>query len=74
MEEIVEGVKQISQERIQQRSLEEVLDFHVPQIGEQQVEVVNVLPLRWVSERAVKQFVNVLLPEILEQIVEVPHF
>ena len=71
MEEIVsvlqELVKLVSQERVQQRTVEHAL---VPQILEETVEVV-LAPTERVQQRIGEQIVELLIPQIVEENVEV---
>ena len=52
-------------------AVEDVVDVRVPEIRDQNVEVVQVPLQERMSEQFVKQFLNVLLPQIQEHIVEV---
>ena len=47
-----------------------VLAVPVPQIREQIVDVIKVIPEEWMSKRIVQQIVDVPVPQILEEIVE----
>ena len=47
------------------------MDVPVPQIREQSVEVIKVVPEEWMSKRIVQQIVDVPVPQIPKQIVEV---
>ena len=44
----------------------------VPQIQEQIVEAIKVIPQEQMAERVVEQIVDVPVPQILDQIVDVP--
>ena len=46
-----------------------VLAVPVPQIREQIVDVIKVIPEEWMSKRIVQQIVDVPVPQILEEIV-----
>ena len=48
-----------------------VIAVPVPQIQEQIVDVIKVIPEEWMSKRTVQQIVDVPVPQIPEQIVEV---
>ena len=48
-----------------------VIAVPVPQIQEQIVDVIKVIPEEWMSKRTVQQIVAVPVPQIPEQIVEV---
>ena len=48
-----------------------VIAVPVPQIQEQIVDVIKVIPEEWMSKRTVQQIVDVPVPQIQEQIVEV---
>ena len=48
-----------------------VIAVLVPQIQEQIVDVIKVIPEEWMSKRIVQQIVDVPVPQILEQTVEV---
>ena len=43
----------------------------VPQIREQIIDVIKVIPEEWMSKRIVQQIVDELVPQIPKQIVEV---
>ena len=47
-----------------------VLTVPLPQIREQIVDVIKVIPEEWMSKRIVQQIVDVPVPKILEEIVE----
>ena len=60
-----------------QRNYEQVRLVHltviavpVPQIQEQIVDVIKVIPEEWMSKRTVQQIVDVPVPQIQEQIVQ----
>jgi len=65
-----------SKERVQQRTVEQVVDVPVPQVVEEVIEVAKVIPQERVQQRTVEQVVDVPVPqiveEILEQVVDVP--
>ena len=47
------------------------MDVPVPQIQEEIVDVIKVIPEEWMSKRIVQQIVDVPVPQIPKKIVEV---
>merc|ERR1712032_363258 len=68
VEEIVEIAKIISQERVQQRTVEQVVDVPVPQVVEEIVEIAKIIPQERVQQRTVEQVVDVPVPQVVEEI------
>lgn len=73
MEDLVEVVKIISQERVSHWIVEQI-DVSVPQVVDEIVEVRWLVPQERIVQRQVEQFVNVPVPQIFEEPVEVPKF
>ena len=75
VEEILEVIKVISQERESEFFVEQIFDVPVLQVLEEIVEeileVIKVIPQEWVSEFFVEQIVDVPVPQVFEDIVEV---
>ena len=65
--DVVEVVQIIPQERIQLRIVELIFDVPVPQVVEEILEVIKVIP----QERIVEQIVDVPVLQVFEEIVEV---
>ena len=59
IEEIVEVVRLIQQERIQQRTVEQTVDVPVPQVVEEMVDVLQIILLERISERIIDRIVDV---------------
>ena len=59
MEEIVEVVRLIPQERVQQPTVEQIVDFSGPQVVEEIVEVVQIIHQERISERIIDRIVDV---------------
>ena len=59
MEEIAEVVRQIAQERVQQRTVEQIVHVSVPQVGEEIVGEVQIIPLERISKRIIDRIVDV---------------
>ena len=59
MEEIVEIVRLIPQERVQQCTVEQIVDDHVPRVVEEIAEVVQIILLERILERIVDRIVDV---------------
>merc|ERR1712032_294706 len=88
VEEVVQVAKIIPQERVQQRTVEQVVDVPVPQVVEEIVEQVVDVPVpqtveevvqvpqvqvqEKIVQRAVEQVVQVPLPQVVEKVIEVP--
>ena len=53
--------------------MEQIVDIFVPQIGEEIVEVVKVIPQERVQQRTVKRIIDVPLRQVMEEIVGVVH-
>ena len=53
-------------ERIQQRTAEDIVEIWVPQIQEQSLEVIKVIPQERVSIRIVEQAVDLPVLQIME--------
>ena len=68
--EIDEVVRSISQERDEQRTIEQIKNMTVPQIQEQIVRGVKVIPQEHSPERIVEQIVIIHVPHVLEEFVE----
>ena len=73
IEEIVEIVKAIFQERISERIREQIVDVHVPGVVEQVTEVPKTSNRDRTLQHAVEQILDVPLPEMVTQLVEVPN-
>ena len=58
-EQIVETTKVVAQERVQQRTVEQIVDVCVPQVQERSVELVKVILQERVSERIGEKIVDV---------------
>ena len=71
MEDIVEVIQLVPQERIQERIVEEIIDVPVPQWIEEMIEVVKLIPQERVENRTAEQIVDVPVPQIQEELVEV---
>ena len=74
VEQRVEVPKIIPQERVQQRTVEQIVDVPVPQVVEEIVEVAKIIPQERVQQRTVEQVIDVPVPQIQEVVrhVEVP--
>ena len=72
MEEIVEIIKVVLQERICERIREQTVDVHVPRVVEQVLEVPKNSSQDRTWQRAVEQITNVPVPEMVTQLLEVP--
>ena len=57
--EIIEVVRLIPQERVQQRTVEQIVHIPVPQVVEEIAEVVQIIPQERVSKRIIDRIVNV---------------
>ena len=72
MEEIVEMVKVVFQERISERIREQIVDVHVPGAVEQFTEVPKASSRDRTLQCTAEQILDVLVPEMAKQLVEVP--
>ena len=63
-EEIADQVQITPQERVQDRTVDQIVDASIPQIQEEIVEVIQLVPPERISERIVEQVVNVPVPQI----------
>ena len=72
MEEIVETVKVVLQERISERIREHIVDVHVPRVVEQVTEVPKTSSRDRTLQCTAEQSLDVLVPEMVKQLVEVP--
>ena len=70
MEEIVEVIRLVPQERIQERIEEEIIDVSDPQMTEDIVEVVKRIPEERAQNCAVEHIVDVPVPQIRKEIGE----
>ena len=70
MEKTTEVTKPIPQVRVQQRTVEQIVDVPVPQIVEEIVEVVQIIPQERISERVVEQISDMPASQIEEKTVE----
>ena len=59
MEEIAEVERQIPQERVQQRTLEQIVHVPAPQVVEEIAGVVQIIPQERVSKRIIDRIVEV---------------
>ena len=71
MEKIIEGVRPISQERVQDYTVEQIVAVPVPQIPEQTKQVTQLIPQDRMSDDVVEQIVDAHVRQIGENIVEV---
>ena len=71
MEEIFEFVPSLPQERVQNHTLEQIVDFSVPRTMEEIFEFVPSLPQERVQNHTLEQIVDFSVPRIMEAIVEV---
>ena len=69
MAEIVEVVRVIPQERVQQRTVEQIVDVPVPQVVEEIVEVVQIIPQGRLSVRINDRIVSV--PVVMQRLVPI---
>ena len=65
-EQILETIKTVPKERVQQRTVENIVDVSVRRVQAQIVEVVKVFPQDRISKQIVEQIVDVLVPQIVE--------
>ena len=73
MEEIVEAINAIPQERIAKMICEQIVDVDGSQVAEQDTEVPKTSSRDRTSQRTVEQILNVPVPEMVIQLVEVPN-
>ena len=59
MAEIIEVVRLIPQERVQQHTVEQIVDVPVPQVVEEIAEVVQIIHQERISERIIDRIVDV---------------
>ena len=72
MEEIVEIIKVVLQERISERICEQTVDVHVPRVVEQVSEVPKTSSRDRTLQCAAEQNPNVPVPKMVTQLLEVP--
>ena len=72
MEEIVEIVKVVCQERIAKRICEQIVDVDGSQVAEQDTEAPKTSSRDRTSQRTVEQNLNAPVPEMAKQLVEMP--
>ena len=72
VKQLVEVPETISQEGIQQRTVEQIVDVPVPQAVEELIEVSQVFPQDRVHQRFVEQTIDIPATSLAEMIVEVP--
>ena len=72
MEEIVEIIKVVLQERISERIREQTVDVHVPRVVEQVSEVPKTSSRDRTLQCAAEQIPDVPVPEMVTQLLEVP--
>ena len=72
IEEIVEMVKVVFQERIAERICEQIVDVHVSQVIEQDTEVPKTSNRDRTLQCTAEQILDVLAPEMAKQLVEAP--
>ena len=65
------AVEPESVERVQHHTIEQIVHVPIPQIQDQYVEIVQVIPRELFSERIEEQIVDVLVPLIVEKMAEV---
>ena len=71
MEEIIEVVKLIPQDKVENRTVEHIVAAFVPQIHEDLVDVIRFIPQERISDLVVEQIVDIPDPKIREPSVEV---
>ena len=59
MAEIVEVVRLIPQERVHQRTVEQIVHVPAPQVAEEIAEVVQMIPQERISKRIIDRIVDV---------------
>ena len=72
VKQLVEVPETVSQKRIQQRTVEQIVDVPVPQVVEELMEVSHVFLQDRVRQRFVEQIIEAPAISLAEQIVEVP--
>ena len=72
MEEIVEIIKVVLQERISERIREQTVDVHVPRVVEQVSEVSKIPSRDRILQCAVDHVLDVPVPKMVTQLLEVP--
>ena len=70
-EEVIEVERHTPQERVQNCTVEQIVDVPVPQIRSEIGEVIQSIPQERISDRVVEQIVDFPVGQIREQIVEV---
>ena len=61
----------VAQERVRQRTVEQMVEIPVPQVVEEVEQVSKIAPQERVMQHSVEQIVEVPVPQVVEEIVQV---